>query len=59
MNTAILALIGTISAVQLDREPLISKDASPLEIWEFPKYSKINVDYKVADFGKSHEMIYS
>ena len=59
MNTVILALIGTISAVQINREPLISKDASPLEIWEFPKYKDINVDYKVADFGKAHEIMYT
>ena len=59
MNTAILALIGTISAVQLDREPLLAKDATPLEIWEIPQYANIKVDYPVADFGKSHEIRYT
>ena len=59
MNTAILALIGTISAVQLNREPLLSANASELEIHQRPAYSQYPIDYFVPDFGKSHEIIYT
>ena len=59
MNTAILALIGTISAVQLNREPLLANNASPLEIHQRPAYSDYPVDYVVPDFGLSHEILYT
>ena len=59
MNTAILALIGTISAVQLNREPLLSANASELEVHQRPAYSLYPVDYVVPDFGVSHEIMYT
>jgi hypothetical protein len=58
MNTAILALIGSISAVQISREPLLS-NASPLEVHQSPAYSGHPVDYFVPDFGVSHEIRYT
>ena len=52
MNTlAIMALVGSISAVQLNREPLLTWSATP------PATHPIN--YPVPDFGSSHEMIYT
>ena len=60
MNTiAYLALIGATSAIQLNREPLLSADASPLEIHQSPKYWDTLVDYPVPNFGSSHEMVYT
>jgi len=37
----------------------LSADASPLEIHQTPAYAGYPVDYKVADFGQSHEIIYT
>ena len=47
--------------LQLDsqREPLLSADASPLEVHQSPAYSSYPVDYKVPDFGLSHEIRYT
>ena len=60
MNTiAYFALIGATTAIQLSREPLLSDDASPLEIHQSPKYWDRLVDYPVPDFGVSHEMMYT
>ena len=54
-----MALIGNISAVQLSREPLLAKDASPLLVHQKPEYSDYAVDYKVPNFGMAHEMRYT
>lgn len=58
-SIAILALLGNISAVNLQREPLLSKDATPLLVHQKPEYSDYAVDYKVPNFGMSHEMRYT
>ena len=66
---AIIALIGNISAVQLQRhhhhrgqeflqlqrEPLLANDASPLEVQQKPSYADHPVDYFVPDFGMDYE----
>ena len=57
MNTTVLlALIGAISAVQLNREPLLSANASELLISQKPAYADHPVDYFVPDFGVAHEI---
>ena len=57
-NIAVLALIGNISAVQLNREPLLSADASPLLLHQKKKLD-YDIDYPVPNFGMSHEMRYT
>ena len=47
-NLAILALFGLIDA----REPLLSKEASPLLVHQKPAYKDWDVDYKVPNFGQ-------
>ena len=37
----------------------MSANASELEIHQTPAYAGYPVDYKVADFGKSHEIMYT
>ena len=59
MKSSIILLIGSIQTIQLNREPLLSADASPLEVHQSPAYSAYPVDYKVPDFGQSHEIIYT
>jgi hypothetical protein len=52
MNSiAYLALIGSISAVQLQREPLLT--------WSATEPATHPINYPVADFGPSHEMMYT
>lgn len=52
MNTiAYMALVGTISAVQLQREPLLT--------WEPTAPATHPINYPVPDFGVSHEIIYT
>ena len=59
MKFASLVLIGSISAIQLEREPLLSANASELEVHQRPAYSDHPVDYPVPDFGISHEIRYT
>ena len=47
------------SGANINREPLLSANASELEIHETPAYSTYAVDYKVPDFGVSHEIRYT
>jgi len=54
-----LALIGNISAVQLQREPLLAKNASTLLVHQKPAYGDYPVDYAVPNFGMAHEMRYT
>ena len=44
---------------EINREPLLSANASPLEVQQRPAYAGYPVDYFVPDFGSSHEMIYT
>ena len=44
---------------EINREPLLSANASPLEVQQRPAYAGYPVDYFVPDFGKSHEIIYT
>lgn len=41
------------------RDPLLSKDASPLLVHQKPAYAGQPVDYFVPDFGISHEIGYT
>ena len=45
-----------VKLLQLNREPLLSADASPLEVHESPKYWDHLVDYPKLDLGVSHEI---
>lgn len=52
MNTiAYLALVGSISAIQLQREPLLT--------WEPTAPATHPINYPVPDFGPAHEMVYT
>merc|ERR1712195_227210 len=44
---------------EINREPLLSANASPLEVQQRPAYADHPVDYFVPDFGMAHEMIYT
>ena len=47
------------TGAQINREPLLSAEASPLEVQQTPAYAGYPVDYFVPDFGVSHEVIYT
>jgi hypothetical protein len=47
------------TGAEINREPLLSADASPLEVHQRPAYADHPVDYFVPDFGSSHEIIYT
>ena len=52
MNTiAYMALVGSISAIQLQREPLLT--------WEPTAPATHPINYPVPDFGQSHEIMYT
>ena len=52
MNSiAYLALVGSITAIQLAREPLLT--------WEATVPATHPINYPVPDFGASHEMVYT
>ena len=59
MKFAAIALVASTSAITLSREPLLSAGASELEVHQRPAYSEYPIDYKVPDFGKSHEIMYT
>ena len=48
MKFATIALIGNISAIQLEREPLLT--------WEPTAPATHPINYPVPDFGVSHEI---
>ena len=59
MNSlAIMALVGSITAIQLQREPLLTV-TNPLEVHQRPSYSQYPIDYFVPDFGVDHEVMYT
>ena len=57
-SIALMALVAATSAIQLEREPLLS-NSNVLEVHQKPAYADYPVDYKVPDFGQSHEIRYT
>ena len=58
-NVVIGALLGGACAIKMQREPLLSADASPLLIHQKPAYAGQPIDYFVPDFGVAHEIRYT
>lgn len=59
MKFAVIALLGNISAITVQREPLLSAGASTLEVHQIRKNPEFNMNYKVPNFGPSHEIQYT
>ena len=45
--------------LQLQREPLLANDASPLEVHQMPESADHPMDYFVPDFGMDYESQYT
>lgn len=53
------AFVGTVAAVRVQREPLLSADAPVREVFMIPYEKDHPVDYPVPDFGLAHETKYT
>ena len=59
-HLSVIALAGAVSAVRIQREPLLASDNNVVrEVFMIPHEKDHPIDYAVADFGMDHETKYT